>query len=31
MDSARSYRAQVDGQWLYAELFPDISIGDAAK
>jgi len=31
MDSARSYRAQVDGQWLYAELFPDISIGDAAR
>jgi len=31
MDSARSYRAQVDGEWLYAELFPDISIGDAAK
>ena len=31
MDSARSYRAQVDGQWLHAELFPDISIGDAAK
>jgi biopolymer transport protein ExbD len=31
MDSARSYRARVDGEWLYAELFPDISIGDAAK
>jgi hypothetical protein len=31
MDSARSYRAQVDGEWLFAELFPDISIGDAAK
>ena len=31
MDSARSYRAQVDGEWLYAELFPDISIGDAAR
>jgi biopolymer transport protein ExbD len=31
MDSARSYRAQVDGVWVFAELFPDISIGDAAK
>ena len=31
MDSARSYRAEVNGEWLYAELFPDISIGDAAK
>ena len=31
MDSSRSYRAQVDGVWLFAELFPDISIGDAAK
>ena len=31
MDSSRSYRAQVDGQWVFAELFPDISIGDAAK
>jgi biopolymer transport protein ExbD len=31
MDSSRSYRAQVDGEWLFAELFPDISIGDAAK
>ena len=31
MDNARSYRAQVDGQWVFAELFPDISIGDAAK
>lgn len=31
MDSSRSYRAQVDGQWVFAELFPDISIGDAAR
>ena len=31
MDSARSYRAQVDGEWVFAELFPDISIGDAAR
>jgi len=31
MDSSRSYRAQVDGEWVFAELFPDISIGDAAK
>ena len=31
MDNARSYRAQVDGVWVFAELFPDISIGDAAK
>jgi len=31
MDNSRSYRAQVDGVWLFAELFPDISIGDAAK
>ena len=31
MDSSRSYRVQVDGEWLFAELFPDISIGDAAK
>jgi biopolymer transport protein ExbD len=31
MDSSRSYRAQVDGVWVFAELFPDISIGDAAK
>jgi len=31
MDNARSYRAQVEGQWVFAELFPDISIGDAAK
>ena len=31
MDSSRSYRVQVDGEWVFAELFPDISIGDAAK
>lgn len=31
MDSSRSYRAEVDGEWVFAELFPDISIGDAAK
>jgi biopolymer transport protein ExbD len=31
MDSSRSYRAQVEGEWVFAELFPDISIGDAAK
>jgi biopolymer transport protein ExbD len=31
MDSSRSYRAQVNGEWLFAELFPEISIGDAAK
>ena len=31
MDSSRSYRTQVDGVWVFAELFPDISIGDAAK
>ena len=31
MDSDRSYRAQVDGEWVFAELFPDISIGDAAR
>ena len=30
-DSSRSFRAQVDGEWVFAELFPDISIGDAAK
>ena len=30
MDSARSYRTQVDGDWVFAELFPNISIGDAA-
>ena len=31
MDSSRSYRAQVGGEWVFAELFPDISIGDAAR
>ena len=31
MDSSRSYRVQVDGEWVFAELFPDISIGDAAR
>ena len=31
MDSARSYQAEVDGEWVFAELFPDISIGDAAR
>lgn len=31
MDSSRSYRTQVDGEWVFAELFPDISIGDAAR
>jgi biopolymer transport protein ExbD len=31
MDSSRSYRAKVDGVWVFAELFPNISIGDAAK
>ncbi|MEM7562253.1 MAG: biopolymer transporter ExbD [Pseudomonadota bacterium] len=31
MDSSRSYRAEIDGEWVFAELFPDISIGDAAK
>lgn len=31
MDSSRSYQAQVEGQWVFAELFPDISIGDAAR
>ena len=31
MDSSRSYRTQVDGVWVFAELFPDISIGDAAR
>ncbi len=31
MDSARSFRAQVNNEWVFAELFPDISIGDAPK
>lgn len=29
MDSARSFRAMYEGQVVNAELFPDISIGDA--
>ncbi|MCW9023368.1 MAG: biopolymer transporter ExbD [Gammaproteobacteria bacterium] len=29
MDSVRSYPALEDGKTIYAELFPDISIGDA--
>lgn len=31
MDSARSYTTVYEGEQVYAELFPDISIGDAAK
>lgn len=31
MDSARSYATLYEGQQVFAELFPDISIGDAAK
>jgi biopolymer transport protein ExbD len=31
MDTARMYRAFLDGEWIDAELFPEISIGDAAK
>jgi len=31
MDTVRVYPALVDGQTISAELFPDISIGDAAK
>jgi biopolymer transport protein ExbD len=31
MDSARSYRTVYEGEMVMAELFPDISIGDAAK
>lgn len=31
MDSSRSFRVQVEGDWVFAELFPDISIGDAAR
>lgn len=30
MDAVRMYRAFLDGEWINAELFPDISIGDAA-
>jgi biopolymer transport protein ExbD len=29
MDTVRAYTAQQDGKFLQAELFPDISIGDA--
>ncbi len=29
MDSARSFRTLYQGEWVNAELFPDISIGDA--
>lgn len=31
IDAVRSYRTQQDGEWIFAELFPDISIGDAPK
>ncbi len=31
MDATRSYRAKDNGEWIDAELFPDISIGDAPK
>lgn len=31
MDATRTYRAQDKGEWIDAELFPDISIGDAPK
>ena len=31
MDATRSYRAQDKGEWIDAELFPDISIGDAPR
>ncbi|VAX05409.1 Biopolymer transport protein ExbD/TolR [hydrothermal vent metagenome] len=31
MDTVRIYPAQVDGEMVNAELFPDISIGDAPK
>lgn len=31
MDSVRMYRALLDGELIDAELFPDISIGDAPK
>jgi len=30
MDAVRMYRAFLDGEWIDAELFPNISIGDAA-
>ena len=31
MDTARSYQALYEGELVFAELFPDISIGDAPK
>lgn len=31
MDSARSFRTLYEGEMVQAELFPDISIGDAAS
>ncbi len=31
MDASRSYRTLYEGEQVYAELFPDISIGDAPK
>lgn len=31
MDSARSYPVMYEGEAVFAELFPDISIGDAAR
>lgn len=31
MDSARSFQTLYEGEQIQAELFPDISIGDAAK
>ncbi len=31
MDSARTYTALLEGEMVRAELFPDISIGDAAR
>ena len=31
MDASRSYQTLYQGEQVYAELFPDISIGDAAK
>ena len=31
MDTSRSYKAIVEGKTVFGELFPDISIGDAAK
>lgn len=29
MDSVRTYQARQNGEFIYAELFPDIAIGDA--